>query len=62
MQNHTLLKDSQFFRVHKIHLINFRHVKSYERQSGMAVMKDGSKIDVARRRKDDFLSQFAVAE
>ncbi len=58
----TLLKDSRFFRVHKTHLINFDHVKSYEKHSGFAVMKNGAKIAVARRRKDDFLSQFAIGE
>ena len=54
----TLLQESDFFRAHKTHLINLHHIKSFESVSGTAIMNDGSKIAVARRRKDEFLKLF----
>jgi len=54
----TLLQESNFFRAHKTHLINLNHIKSFESASGTAIMNDGSKIAVARRRKDEFLKLF----
>lgn len=50
-----ILKGHKFLRVHKSHLINPIHIKTYERQ-GLLVMSDGSEVEVARRKKD-FLQQ-----
>ena len=48
----------QFFRVHKSHLINLNHVVKYIRgEGGSVIMSDGSEAEVARRRKDEFLSK-----
>ncbi|MBN8676456.1 MAG: response regulator transcription factor [Chitinophagales bacterium] len=50
-----LLKGHHFLRVHKSHLVNPAHIDSYDR-SGMLQMSDGSKVEVARRKKE-FLQQ-----
>jgi len=51
-----LLPADLFFRVHKSHLINVRKVKKYLRTDGYFVeMSDGSIIEIARRKKDEFL-------
>ncbi len=50
-----LLKGHHFLRVHKSHLVNPAHIESYDR-SGMLQMSDGSKVEVARRKKE-FLQQ-----
>ncbi|HWK02056.1 MAG TPA: LytTR family DNA-binding domain-containing protein [Puia sp.] len=53
-----LLGDCGFIRVHKSHLINVQHVKSYTRgEGGTVTMSDGTLIDVSRRKKDEFLQR-----
>jgi two-component system, LytTR family, response regulator len=53
-----LLNECGFIRVHKSHLINVHHVKSYTRGEGGAVtMSDGTVIDVSRRKKEEFLQK-----
>jgi two-component system, LytTR family, response regulator len=50
------LMPSEFFRVHKSHLINIKKVKKYLRTDGyFAEMQDGSKVEISRRKKDEFL-------
>lgn len=52
-----ILPDTDFFRAHKSFLINIRRVKKYIRTDGyFAEMGDGSVIEIARRKKDDFLN------
>lgn len=49
-----------FYRVHQSHLVNLRHVRHYEGGDvGYALLSDGSKVEVARRRKADFLKLIA---
>ncbi len=50
-----LLHQHRFLRVHKSHLVNPAHIESYDR-SGLLTMSDGSKVEVARRKKE-FLQQ-----
>ncbi|MCZ2459427.1 MAG: LytTR family DNA-binding domain-containing protein [Chitinophagales bacterium] len=58
-----LLKDFEemllpyhFYRVHNSHLINMSYIKKYIRgEGGQVVMQNGDVIDVARRKKDEFL-------
>jgi len=45
-----LLQENGFLRVHKSHLVNTKYVLSYL-PSGYLVLKDESKVEVARRRK-----------
>lgn len=54
-----LLSGSDFFRIHNSHLINISHIKKYVRgNAGYVIMSDGSHINIARNRKDEFLKQF----
>lgn len=51
-----LLPEDKFFRAHKSHLINVAKVKRFIRTDGYFVeMENGSMIEIARRKKDDFL-------
>jgi len=51
-----LLPEKEFFRVHKSHLINIKKVKKYIRTDGNFIeMEDGSIVEIARRKKDEFL-------
>ncbi|MFN8154745.1 MAG: LytTR family DNA-binding domain-containing protein [Bacteroidia bacterium] len=51
-----LLHDRGFFRAHHSHLINLSHVRNFSRNEGYSVaMSDGSVVEVARRKKDQFL-------
>ncbi|MBT3209979.1 MAG: response regulator transcription factor [Bacteroidetes bacterium] len=52
-----LLSKSKFFRVHQSHLINLAYVERYIKgEGGTIIMEDGSEVEVARRRKDKFLT------
>jgi two-component system, LytTR family, response regulator len=50
-----LLSEKEFIRVHRHHLINIKYVERYDKE-GFVIMKDGTKIEIARRKKDDFLN------
>ena len=51
-----LLPAEQFIRVHHHHLINLSHVTRYLKEDGgYAIMTDGSKVEISRRKKDSFL-------
>ncbi|MCA6435278.1 MAG: LytR/AlgR family response regulator transcription factor [Bacteroidota bacterium] len=53
-----LLPSNEFIRVHHQHLINMNHVVRYLKEDGgYAVMVDGSKIELSRRKKDHFLEK-----
>ncbi|MBL7794703.1 MAG: response regulator transcription factor [Saprospiraceae bacterium] len=46
-----------FFRLHQSHIINIAFVRQFVNDPGcgLAIMQDGARIPVSRRRKDDFL-------
>lgn len=51
-----MLLPYRFYRVHNSHLINLSYIKKYIRgEGGQVVLQTGETIDVARRKKDDFL-------
>lgn len=51
-----LLPEKEFFRVHKSHLVNIHKIRNYVRSDGSFLeMEDGRQIEVARRKKDEFL-------
>ena len=53
-----LLKEVGFIRVHRSHLINTKHIDHFDkRDGGMVVMKDGSKVPVSFRRKEQLLKR-----
>jgi two-component system LytT family response regulator len=55
-----LLSDHFFFRIHRSHLINLKMVNTYTKgNKDIVEMKDGSKIEVSRKRRTDFISAMA---
>ncbi len=55
-----LLTPFGFFRVHHSHLVSIKYVDRYVKGGGgLVIMADGAKVDVSRRRKDEFLKQMA---
>jgi two-component system, LytTR family, response regulator len=52
-----MLTPYRFFRAHQSHLINLNHIERYEkRDGGHLIMKDGSIVPVAIRKKDELLT------
>lgn len=51
-----ILLPYKFYRIHNSHLINLSYIKKYIRgDGGQVVMQDNTYIDVARRKKEEFL-------
>jgi len=51
-----MLLPYRFYRVHHSHVINLSYIKKYIRgEGGQVVMQNGDVIDVARRKRDEFL-------
>lgn len=56
-----ILPPDIFFRVHTSHLINLNHIRKYLKgRGGVIEMEDGAIIDVAIRRRDEFLARFGL--
>jgi two-component system, LytTR family, response regulator len=51
----TLLTPHNFIRTHKSHLVNKRFI-SFIDHDGFAVLKDNSRVEVSRRRKDEVMT------
>ena len=57
-----LLGDDNFFRSHHSHLVNTGHVRKYlHRDGGVIVLRDGSRVPLARARKKSFLKKIQSA-
>jgi two-component system LytT family response regulator len=57
-----LLPENDFIRVHHHHLINMNHVVRFLKEDGgYAVMSDGSKIEISRRKKEAFMEKLNKA-
>lgn len=55
------ISEDDFIRVHHSHIINIRHVKEYVKGSGgYVIMKDGSKAEVAVRKKEEFFKKMRI--
>ncbi|MCR9228286.1 MAG: response regulator [Flavobacteriaceae bacterium] len=53
-----VLEGNAFFRVHKSHLVNLSFVEHYVKgKGGYIVLTDGSKIEVAVRRKEELIKK-----
>lgn len=51
-----LLKDYDYIRVHKSHLINMTHIKRFERaEGGYVILDDDSKIPVSYRKREELI-------
>lgn len=55
-----LLSGCNFFRVHKSHLINIDHVKSYMKSEDTITMSDDSIVPLSRNIKGDFLKMMNI--
>jgi len=52
----NLLPESIFYRIHNSHIVNLNKVKNYQKgRGGFLVMEDGSTVEVAFRRREEFL-------
>jgi two-component system LytT family response regulator len=49
-----LLKEYGFFRVHQSHIINLKEIRKYIKPDNCILMRDGTRIQVARSRKEEF--------
>lgn len=57
MHYEKLLPKTDFMRIHKKHLINLSHLKAFLREDGgVALMTEGSKLEVSQRKKKELLS------
>jgi two-component system, LytTR family, response regulator len=53
-----LLEDNGFIRIHHSHLINKAFLKEYIKGAGgQVIMKDGTTLDVSRRKKDEVIEK-----
>lgn len=56
----NVLRDYDFIRVHKSHIINVNFVKQYKKgKGGEVVLTDGSEVRISPTRKQEFLERFA---
>ena len=55
-----ILLPHKFIRIHKSHLINAEFVSGYVSQSNNLIMKDGSLVEVSRRRKKEVLGELGL--
>lgn len=57
----AILPAEFFFRIHHTHLINLSYIKRYNKgRGGFVEMEDGSVLEVAIRRKDEFLQKIGL--
>nr|WP_293834191.1 LytTR family DNA-binding domain-containing protein [uncultured Arsenicibacter sp.] len=59
LKEYELLLETQgFFRIHHAAVINLQHLTEYIRgEGGSVILSDGSEVEVARRRKQEFLAR-----
>lgn len=58
-----LLEDHGFFRIHQKHLVSLANITRFLKEDGGYVeLKDGSKLEVSRRKKEDLLKNLMPGE
>ncbi len=58
-----LLPTDVFIRIHHSHLINLHYIKRYIKgDGGQIVLQDGTYVDVARRKKEEFLKAIRLSK
>ncbi|MBZ0242077.1 MAG: LytTR family transcriptional regulator, partial [Bacteroidales bacterium] len=56
-----LMPEKLFYRIHKSHLVNLNYVKAYSRfQRHYITLEDGTELDVAKRRIEDFVQTIST--
>jgi two-component system LytT family response regulator len=53
-----VLQEYDFYRVHQSHLINIDHVKYFDREKNICVMKDKSEVPISVRKRDQLFKLF----
>lgn len=54
-----ILKEYDFLRVHKSHIVNLQYIKAYKKgKGGQVTLSDGSVVDVSASRKQELLDRF----
>ena len=54
----TMLPDAIFYRIHHSHIVNLNKVREYRKgRGGYIIMEDGTSIEVAIRRREEFLNK-----
>lgn len=55
-----MLKQNDFFRTHRSHLINLNEIHKFVKgDGGYLLMSDRSEVEISRRKKQDFLAKLA---
>ena len=58
----TILADEGFYRTHKSHLVNVRHIKEYiNGEGGTVIMNNNAQIEVSRRKKEGLMEVLKVS-
>ncbi|MBP6794146.1 MAG: response regulator transcription factor [Saprospiraceae bacterium] len=52
-----ILNPEMFFRCHHSYLINLQHVRKYLKNENQIEMTNGKKVDLSRRKKEEFLKR-----
>ncbi|MBC7937943.1 MAG: response regulator transcription factor [Rhizobacter sp.] len=55
-----MLEDFHFIRTHKSHLVNSKHITRISNDKEFVLLTDGSKVEVARRKKDEVQQQLHI--
>jgi two-component system LytT family response regulator len=51
-----VLPENIFCRIHNSHIINLARIREYQKgRGGIVIMEDGSVIEVATRRREEFM-------
>jgi two-component system LytT family response regulator len=53
----TILAKHPFYKLHRSHFVNLNKIREIIKNEGdgMVVMQDGSRIEISRAKKDEFL-------
>ena len=54
------LEDFNFIRTHKSHLVNSKHITRISNDKEFVLLTDGSKVEVARRKKEEVQQQLHI--
>lgn len=55
-----MLPSAFFFRIHYGHIVNTKHISKLQKgRTGSVIMQDGKELEIAARRKNDFMAIFS---
>ena len=56
----SILNKSNFIRIHKSHLVNISHIKSFNKSDDYICMEDGSSVPLSRNLKTEFFKIMGI--